>query len=279
MRIVCRLLAALVPLALLTTSLHAEEKKAEAKDKKRILLITESKGFVHEVVKRPKPDEDCLVEKTFKDIAAQTGTFEVVCSQDSRTAITAENLAKFDAVFFYTTGELPLSDTQKADLIAFVKKGGGFGGTHSATDTFYKWAEYGDLIGGYFDGHPWTQKITVLVEDRKHPATRHLPESFEIDDEIYQFRGPYSREKLHILMRMDVKSVNKTGKRTDNDYALAWTHEYGKGRVFYTALGHRPQVWKDERFQKMLIGGLRYITRLEDADATPTPLPKTGGEK
>src|SRR5262249_40571207 len=205
---------------------------------------------------------------------ARTGQFEVVCSQDSRKDITAENLAKFDAVFFYTTGELPLSDTQKADLLAFVKKGGGFAGTHSATDTFYKWPEYRKLIGRYCNGHPWHQKIKVLVEDKNHPAARPLGDAFEITDEISQFKGPYSRDKLHVLMRMDVKSVDKPGGRNDQDYALAWTHEYGKGRVFYTALGHRAEVWKDERFQQLIVGGLRYITGLENADATPPPLPR-----
>ena len=104
-------------------------------------------------------------------------------------------------MFFYTTGSLPLSDTQKADLIGFIRKGKGFAGSHSATDTFYDWKEYGNLIGGYFDGHPWHQKVRVIVEDRKHPATSHLGESFEITDEIYQFRAPYDRKRLHVLMR------------------------------------------------------------------------------
>jgi len=281
MRIVFRLLA-VAPLLLAVPAAHAED---QPKAKKRILLITESRGFVHDVVRRPSGwgalvhGHDCQVETAFKELAEQTGQFEVVCSQDSHKEITAENLARFDAVFFYTTGELPLSDEQKADLLAFVKKGGGFGGAHSATDTFYKWPDYGELIGGYFNGHPWHQKIRVLVEDKNNPATKHLGDTFEITDEIYQFKGPYSRDKLHILLRMDVKSVDKAGARQDQDYALAWEREYGKGRVFYTALGHRPEVWKDERFRKMLVGGLRYITRLENADATPTPLPKTGEGK
>jgi type 1 glutamine amidotransferase len=297
--------------------------------KKRLLVITESRGFVHGVVKR---DGDyrgvftrdrqsaltvngheltakdtlqltikdgkttavldgkevpfssfmvttpCLVEKTLIELGAKNG-LEVVCSQDSRQEITAENLAKFDAVFFYTTGELPLSETQKADLLAFVRSGKGFAGSHCATDTFYRWAEYGNLIGAYFDGHPWTQKITAIVEDTKHPATKHLGASFVIDDEIYQFRGPYDRSKLHVLMRLDMKSVSKGGKRKDNDNALAWVKEYGKGRVFYTALGHRDQVWKDERFQKHMVGGLRYVMGLEQGDATPSNPPKNRGGK
>src|SRR5262249_50684261 len=146
---------------------------------------------------------------------------DVVCSQDSRSEITAENLAKFDAVFFYTTGELPLSAEQKRDLLEFVRSGKGFAGSHCATDTFYQWPEYGALIGAYFDGHPWHKKIKVIVEDQKSPATRHLGPSFEITDEIYQFRTPYDRGKLHVLMRMDM--TNETaGKRQDKDNALSW---------------------------------------------------------
>jgi uncharacterized protein len=257
-----KLLAALfLGLSVLASPSAAQVKPKEPK--KRLLLITESKGFVHDVVNRRK-EPMCLVEKTFVELAEKNPFFEVDYSQDSRSVITGENLKKYDAVFFYTTGELPLSDAQKSDLLAFVRKDGkGFGGSHCATDTFYKWKEYGDLIGAYFDGHPWTQKVTVIVEDKKHIATKHLGDSFVIDDEIYQFKGPFSREKLHVLLKLDMDSVKNQGKRGDKDNAIAWTHEYGKGRVFYTALGHRPEVWNDARFQQHVVGGLRYMFGLE----------------
>jgi type 1 glutamine amidotransferase len=284
--------------------------------KKRLLLITESKGFVHDVVRRkvtlakdldadnlPKitglelkvdkgkvvgnyfgridtpngvefSDGDkavakvewCLVEKTFKELG-EKNDFDVVCSQDSRTEITPENLKNFDAVWFYTTGELPLSETQKDALLAFVRSGKGFGGSHSATDTFYKWKDYGELIGAYFDGHPWHTKVNVIVEDKMHGATKHLGDSFVITDEIYEFKGPYDRSKLHVLLRLDLKDL-KAGKRKDADNALAWTNEYGKGHVFYTALGHREEVWRDPRYLQHVLGGLRYMFFQDDAVAT-----------
>jgi type 1 glutamine amidotransferase len=287
----------------------------DSKPKKRLLVITESRGFVHDVVRRGKDGSLSLVEKTLIDIGKKSGDFEAVCSQNSRKDITAENLKNFDAVFFYTSGSLPLSDTQKADLLAFVRKGKGFAGSHCATDTFYDWPEYGKLIGGYFDGHPWHQKVRVVVEDTSHPATKHLGNTFEITDEIYQFRAPYNRGRLRVLMRL-ARSVDATrvalngkplaakdrleltvrdgkpaalvngspvevkqlsfegprGNRKDGDNALSWVQEYGKGRVFYTALGHRDDVWKDERFQKHVLGGLRYALGLEKADATPRPV-------
>src|SRR5205814_4291204 len=103
-------------------------------------LITESKGFVHSVVNRGKQPL-CLVEKTFLELAEKNPFFEVDYTRDSRSVINDENLKKYDAVFFYTTGSSPLSDTQKSDLLAFVKSGKGFGGSHCATDTFYNWPE------------------------------------------------------------------------------------------------------------------------------------------
>jgi type 1 glutamine amidotransferase len=257
-----RMIAALALGLFVVAPALAQETAGETTPKKRLLLITESRGFVHSVVNRQKKDT-CLVEKTFIELAKKNPFFEVEYTQDSRNAITADNLKKFDAVFFYTTGELPLTDAQKSDLLAFIRSGKGFGGSHCATDTFYKWKEYGELIGGYFDGHPWHQKVKVIVEDKKHAATKHLGDSFEITDEIYQFRTPYSRDKLHVLMKLDMDSVKNPGKRADKDNALAWTHEYGKGRVFYTALGHREEVWNDPRFQQHVIGGLRYMFGME----------------
>lgn len=303
-----RMFACLVVLAF-ASPLFAQD----AGGKKRLLLITESKGFPHPVSARqytitkgvtleqfPKMDgldvtmnkdkkvsikyhdrldkpleiknndgavlavvKPCHVETTFMKLADKTGLFDVVCSQNSRVEISDEQLKNYDAVFFYTTGELPWSDAQKADFLAFIKNGKGFGGSHCATDTFYKWTDYGDMIGGYFDSHPWTTKVRVIVEDKTHGSTKHLGDSFFIDDEIYEFKAPYSREKLKVLMRLDVESVKKPGKRADKDNAIAWTRDYGKGRVFYTALGHRPEVWNDERFQQHVIGGLRYLFGIE----------------
>ncbi|MBM4095876.1 MAG: ThuA domain-containing protein [Planctomycetes bacterium] len=293
-------------------AVHAQDAR-----KPKLLVITESKGFVHSVVKRPAPDTFCSVEKALTKLGNETGDFEAVCSQDSRKEITAENLAKYDAVFFYTTGNLPLSETQKADLLSYVRSGKGFSGSHCATDTFYQWPDYGNLIGAYFDGHPWHTKVKVLVEDPANPATKELGASFEITDELYQFRTPYDRSKLRVIMRIDpawakerrleelaqieksrndlparIKQLADSGKkdeaeklkkqvegrksgvhRQDDDHALAWVRDYGKGRVFYTALGHREEVWANPLFLKHIRGGLRYALGLDKADASPRPAP------
>ncbi len=180
-------------------------------------------------------------------------------SHDAST-LTADTLARYAAVVFYTTGELPMGDEGEAALLAYVRGGGGFVGVHSATDTFYDWPDYLVLIGGYFDGHPWRQEVTVRVENQTHPSTRHLGASFRIDDEIYQFRQ-WSRAAVDVLLSLDVGSVDLAAagiNRGDQDFALAWTRREEAGRVFNTALGHRREVWDDARFQRHLLEGIRW---------------------
>jgi type 1 glutamine amidotransferase len=225
-----------------------------SRSKPNVLYLTHSAGFRHEVLP--------LSRQILTDLGERTGRFAVTATDDC-SLLSREQLKKFDAVVFYTTGELPISDDQKTAFLDFIKAGKGFIGIHSATDTFYKWAEYGELIGGYFDGHPWHQDVTINVENTKHPATRHLEKSFKIKDEIYQMRN-FSRSRVNVLMTLDTNSVDLTlpaVHRTDKDFAIAWCREYGKGRVFYTALGHRPEVWQDERFQKHLLGALSWVMR------------------
>jgi type 1 glutamine amidotransferase len=217
----------------------------------KVLYLTHSAGFKHPVLPHS--------EQVFKEIGSRTGAYEATVTQDC-SLISKSGLQPYKAVVFYTTGELPITDGQKAAFLDFIKSGNGFVGIHSATDTFYKWPEFGDLIGGYFDGHPWHQEIAVKVEDQKHPSTKHLGATFKITDEIYQFKN-WSRDRIHVLLSVDVSSIDLTKKgvnRTDKDFALCWTREYGKGRMFYTALGHRPEVWNDPRFQEHLVGGIKW---------------------
>ncbi len=269
---------------------------------KRLLLVTDSGGFVHDSVG--------LAEEVLKDIGPKNG-FDVSCyrytrdpnlktkvkdkagketemlvlnkyseSFRARTGLTVgtencgrvnkETLKKFDIVLFFTTGT-PLNKEELVDLEEWVKAGGAFAGTHCATDTLYN-TTYGGLVGGYFDGHPWHQKIKIKVEDPKHAAAAGFMDGAEITDEIYQFRdAPYSREKLHIILSVDNSSIDvKKGKRKDQDYAIAWCQDYGKGRSFYTSLGHRKEVWNDERFRQHLLGGLKWAVREASGDATPS---------
>ena len=229
--------------------------RAQAPNKK-VLYLTHSAGYKHEVVP--------LSMELLPEIGKKNG-FDVVATKDL-AFLSPTGLAAYDAVVFYTTGELPIGDAERTNLLAWVKSGKGFVGIHSATDTFYDWPEYGEMIGGYFDNHPWHQAITVKVEDRAAPMTRHLPgPAWQLTDEIYQFRN-WDRARCHVLLSLDTSSVdlNKQGvKRTDGDFALAWTRTYGQGRVFYSALGHREELWRSAEYQQFLAGGIRWALGLE----------------
>lgn len=227
---------------------------------KRILYLTHSAGFRH--------DSLPVSQQALREIASKTGVLEIVATEELSSL---SDLSSYSAVFFFTSGELALTAAQKENLLSFVRNGGGFGGAHSATDTLYTWPEYGELIGGRFDGHPWAQEVRVDIEDPDHPATRHLSPSFSIVDEIYQFRD-FDRSKARVLMTLDTISVDMRApgiNRSDNDFALAWTRLYGRGRVFYTALGHFDETWTDPRFRQMIENALLWITGQIEGDAEP----------
>lgn len=229
---------------------------------KRILYVTTSAGYRHASI------ETSIA--VLQDLSRRTGQFEIVNTEDV-SLLNAATLQQFDGVLFFTSGELPVTDSQKSDLLQFVQSGKGFMGVHSATDTFYTWPEYGNLIGAWFNGHPWVQPVRLDLEDPDHPATAPLRPSLALSEEIYQFRG-FSRSRSRVLMSLDSTSIDLTLPGVNpgtEDFPSAWCHLYGSGRVFYTALGHFDETWKDERFQRLLVGALLWITRQVDGDAAP----------
>jgi type 1 glutamine amidotransferase len=232
-------------LCLLTATLAAQPK--------RILYITLSAAYKHASIPASI--------KAFQEIAAQSGKLEVVQTEDV-SLLSAASLRNFDAVMFFTTGELPISDTQKRDLLDFVRGGKGFGGVHSATDTFYKWPEYGELIGAYFQNHPWTEEVTIRVKDPKSPLVAHLAPSFRLRDEIYQVRN-FAAGRVHVLLELDTSSVNMSAPGINpgaTEFPLAWTQSYGAGRVFYNALGHFDSTWTDPGIRKMMLQAMLWLT-------------------
>ena len=237
---------------------------ALAAQPKRVLYVTYSAGFRHDSLQASA--------EVLTSIAAQSGQLEVVPTEDL-SLLNAGTLSSFDAVLFFTSGELPITDSQKQDLLDFVRSGKGFGGAHSATDTFYTWPEYGDLIGARFNGHPWVQQVTLDVEDPAHPAVAHLAPGFSLLDEIYQFRD-FSRDSIRVLMTLDTHSVDLSAQGVNpntEDFPLAWCRRYGAGRVFYTALGHFESTWRDPRFSQMMLRAMLWLTGQTEADAAPRP--------
>jgi len=222
---------------------------------RKLLMLTHSAGFKHDYLPTAR--------ETVREIGDSSGMFQTLDTEDC-SPVNAENLREFSAVLFATTGELPMNEEQKQALVRFVKQGKGFIGVHNATDTFYEFPEYGEMIGGYFQAHPWTQEVTAIVEDQTHPATRHLPKTFRVKEEVYTFKN-WSREKTHIMISLDKNSVDLSkGTRPDNDYALCWCHNYGRGRVFYTAFGHFKEIWGEEWLRKHLLNGILWAMKLTE---------------
>ncbi len=224
-------------------------KEAVSGKKPRLLYITTTAGFHHSACEYSVP--------IIKKMAEESEAFEVVAS-DKLDRITPQGLKDFDAIVFSnTSGDLPLSEENRIALIDSIKGGKAFIGIHAATDTYKNWAPFYEMIGGSFIAHPWNEPVTITIEDPVHPAASPVPSPWVVHDEIYTFRN-YSRDKLHVIMSLDNSKLKTKGNRDDGDYAMAWCKDHGKGKVFYTALGHRHELWDDPIFQNHLLGGIRW---------------------
>ena len=263
--------ALFVLLGLFTTCTQAQQQIK----RKKILAIGETRGFHH--------DATSTALYMVYDLGKETGLWDTYIQTNSefitkkKLGGNKRNLDYFDAVFFYTTGELVMDDEQKAALLGFVKEDGkGFIGSHSAIDTNYQWPEYGEMTGGYFDSHPWnTFDAPVIVEDREHPITAHFPKAFTILDEIYQAKL-FSRDKVRVLARLDESKIDLKAKnvhRTDGDFAVAWVKNYGNGRVFYSTFGHHDQALNRPDIRTMYTEAIKWALKLTEGDATPRPRP------
>jgi type 1 glutamine amidotransferase len=184
-------------------------------------------------------------------------------------------LKNYDAVIFAnTTGDLPLPD--KEAFLDWIKSGKGFVGMHSAADTFHGFAGYLDMVGAEFKAHGAQVEVDALNQDQGCPICKHLPADWKVFDEIYQFKN-FDRTKVHGLLTLDKHPNDKT----PGDYPVAWCKDYGKGRVFYTSLGHREDVWDPawpdrknpkevaEAYQKHILGGIKWALGLEQMNAKP----------
>jgi uncharacterized protein len=194
---------------------------------------------------------------------------------DGKPASGGPSLNNVDAIFFMGHRDVPIDAQQKADLLSFVKDDGkGFVAAHTATTAFADWPEFGEMLGARYDGHPWnTVYGSVINEDPSFPATKHLPPVFAFTDEFYQAKD-YSRDKIRVLLRVDVSKLppNPELHRTDGDFPIAWAKTYGKGRVFYSALGHAAATWDNPEVYHMYFEALKWSLGLTDGDATPRAL-------
>jgi type 1 glutamine amidotransferase len=246
------------------------------KKPRKLLVFTLSKGFWHDSIP--------LAAQTFSLMGKKTGAFEATVSDDPQMFAPGK-LQQFDAVMMDNSCGVPLAEESlRKSLAEFVKSGKGIAGIHGAADAFYNtWPEFGEMIGGYFAGHPFGQ-ITVKLDDPQSPINAMFQgRGFDFQDEIYTFKAPYSREKLHVLLSIDwdkskkaqeaeAKAVanNRWKAREDHDYALSWIRQFGEGRVFYCAFGHRHEIFWDPVILQHFLAGIQYALGDLPADATPT---------
>jgi hypothetical protein len=189
------------------------------------------------------------------------------------------NLGQVDAIFFMGHREVPIDADQKAALLKFVHDDGkGFVAAHAGSTAFESWPEFGEMLGGGFDTHPWgVTEAPVIVEDPSFPGMQFFPPMFDMREEFYQIKN-FSPTKARILMRLDTSHLDMTKQgvqAADAPYALAWAKMYGKGRVFYSALGHDATTWDDANVQRMYFNAIEWALGLKDADVTPRPVSTT----
>lgn len=259
-------------------------------DRPRLLFLTYAGLYKHASLE--------AAEHTVTDLGREGG-FDVTTLQGYQyepeeldlAFLTADYLAQFDGLMMMTNGNLPLTDDQKAAIVAFVRDGKGFIGVHNAALTLYDYPPFGEMLGAYFR-RPISQErpFTLRVEDHDHPATRMLDSTWTLQDEFYQFgtaawdpahpddnvdvlfgnRIPVglSRDRVHVLLSIDTRASDIEGipdMVPEGDYPQAWYQNFGEGRSFYTALGHTEALWTgNATFRAHLLGGIRWALGLED---------------
>ncbi len=213
-----------------------------------VLVITETKGFVHRSA--IKAGKELLVNLGKKN------NFNVYHSKYSEV-ITQDNLRNFNTIIFLNTTADILNSNEQEAMENFIRNGNGFVGIHSAADTEYKWSWYGKLVGAYFKSHPpGTAYATIQTINNKHISTKHLNDVWEIRDEWYNFYD--INPDINILLNLDESTYY--GGRNGENHPITWFHEYDGGRAFYTGLGHLAKTYSDERFIKLLEGGILYVS-------------------
>lgn len=251
-----------------------ERASVQPEKPRKLLVFYLCQGFAHDSIP--------LCNKALEVMGKKTGAFLPVFSNDM-SAFEPPHLDSFDGVLFNNTTRLKFENPQhRQALMDFVKRGKGVIGIHAATDNFYDWPEAAEMMGGLFDGHPWGAGGTwaVKIDEPDHPINKGFQgKGFLIRDEIYQISGPYSREKLRVLLSLDMTNSrnHKVGgiKREDNDFAIAWIREFEKGRVFYCSLGHNHEIFWNETVLRHYLDGIQYALGDLKADATPSAKLKT----
>ena len=242
-------------------------------------------GFHHDSINRAMAAIEELGREsglwtTYLRTDSQLITRQPIVGQGSRYTgryINAHNLNDFDAIFFLGSGEGTLSNTQKADLLAFVREDGkGFVGGHASTIAFYDWPEYGEMLGGFQSGEYRVEPHKLIKEDADFPGVKDFPAVFP---EQYQFlNDSYKANDIHVLLRLDPRDLTpeQLARRPDGDLPVVWTRNYGKGRVYVSTFGHLDSVWDDPSVRKLYFEGIKWAlgpALARSATRTPSATP------
>jgi type 1 glutamine amidotransferase len=236
----------------------------------RVLVVTHTEGFRHTSIP--------VAEATVSALGQRSGLFTTdFCrtADDTARMLTPSALAGVHAIVFAnTTGRLPVPDLDA--LLRWIGEGHGFAGMHSASDTYHEAPAYLDMLGNEFLTHGDQTTVEALVENPSHPASSPLGQRFRVFDEIYKFTRP-NRGSVTMLLSLDrhpADGLPEAGQ--PGDLPLAWAKNYGQGRVFYTALGHREDVWQNPLYQQHILGGIRWVLRMEIVAVTDPVVPPAG---
>jgi len=253
----------------------------KAKKERKVLVFWRCGGFIHTSI----PNANFCLEA----MGDKTGAFSVDLAEDY-SVFNRKNLKQYDAIIFNNTTHLELeNDKQRNAIVGFLKQGKGVVGLHAAGDNFYKWALGASMIGGQFNGHPWTAggKWAFKLDDPDHILNQaFLGKGFWHMDEIYQYKPSTfeGEENLRILVSLDMSKSEVTKvldnpkfEKYDKDYGkgprqvpVSWLREFGGGRVFFSNLGHREETFWQPAVLQHFLDGIQYALGDLKADATPT---------
>ncbi|CAN5115816.1 hypothetical protein BH23BAC1_BH23BAC1_14050 [soil metagenome] len=193
--------------------------------------------------------------KAFNSLASEKG-FNITSTEEAEM-FTPENLKNFTAVVFLNTSGVILDENQKKAFQDYILNGGGFVGVHAASFTELDWPWFGELVGRFFKGHPKVQEAIIKVVDNKHPATSHLPQKWTWTEEWIDFH-PLNSKNLQVVLKVDEDTYEGGGM--GEDHPIAWYQKIGKGRSFYTGLGHTDESYSDTNFLQHLYGAIYWAS-------------------
>ena len=249
--------------------------------KKKLLYYTCSAGFEHSVVKRNN-GQLSWSERILTELGQKHG-FDVECTKDG--SVFDRSLDPYDVIAFYTSGMLtqpdqyknpPMTLTGKKRLLDAITAGKGFVGIHPCTDSFHTPGKrdenqdppdpYIAMLGGEFIRHGPQQVAAVRVSSPKFPGVEEMHGEFKALEEWYTHKN--FAGDLHVILVMQTQGM-QGDEYNRPPYPAAWARLHGKGRVFYTAFGHREDIWTNPVIQKHLVGGISWAFKNVDVDVTP----------